>query len=100
MTGQDQNSEDSSLQDLHTTYPPTMPISRDTDNGITETSLATGSSSQAAGELPTINDPPEQTGLWFATNETQRGMQSRHISMIGMSFKYPIRLPVIVSTVL
>jgi hypothetical protein len=78
-----------------------MSISRDTDNGITMTSLATSSSSQAAEELPTINDPPEQTGLWFATNKTQRGMQSRHISMIGMSLNTPFAgMPVIVSTVL
>jgi amino acid permease len=67
---------------LHTYPPPTTsPISHDIQLGITEQSV-----DDSAGELPgTLNGTPERKGFWLESSETQRGMQSRHITMIAIS---------------
>ena len=72
---------------LHT-YPPQasgsiLPISQ-SDIGISSVEDSTK-------EHPTLQ------GLWDVANEPQRGMQSRHLIMIGMSLKIP--MPVIVGNV-
>ena len=63
-------------QDSSYTYPPSMPTLVG-DSGIT--------SLDGSVALPKPNGTPVKTGFWVETNDTQRGMKSRHLTMIGMS---------------
>ena len=66
---------------LHS-YPPSssiLPISH-SDIGIS-------SAQDSTTECPSLHGTQQKKGLWNVANETQRGMQSRHLVMIGMSLK-------------
>ena len=51
------------------------------DSGITSPD-----GSAEAAELPKPNATPVKTRFWVETNDTQRGMSSRHLTMIGLSW--------------
>ena len=66
----------SRAEDSSYTYPPSMPtLAR--DSGVI--------SPDGSAELPKPIGTPVKTGFWVETNDTQRGMRSRHLTMIGMS---------------
>jgi hypothetical protein len=54
---------------------PSSPISRDTELNYPP----------GGQELPQLHGTSEKNGFEKEANETQRGMQSRHLTMIGMS---------------
>ena len=45
------------------------------------------SAQDSTREHPSLHGTQKKEGLWNVANETQRAMQSRHLIMIGMSFK-------------
>ena len=78
MTEQDLIIEEprDSAMDLHT-YPPSsiLPMISHSDIGISPVQ-----------EPEDTHGKQQKKGLWNVANETQRGMKSRHLTMIG---KYP-----------
>ena len=88
MTEQDLIIEEprDSAMDLHT-YPPSsiLPMISHSDIGISSVEVLEEN----------MDGKQQKKGLWDVANETQRGMKSRHLTMIGM---YPGTVAVVQSS--
>ena len=63
---------------LHT-YPPSSSILPNSHSDI-----GISSAEDSTRERPTLHGQQQKRGLWDIKNKTQRGMKSRHLTMIGM----------------
>ena len=76
--GKQQNLISEQTLGLHT-YPPSSSILPNSHGDI-----GINSAEDSTREVPTFHGQQQRRGLWDVTNKTQRGMKSRHLTMIGM----------------